>query len=501
MKNFPGFIGPAYQSKSWKAAAQRCVNLYVEPDPEKGFVLFGTPGTVQVSTFGAGFNVLALMETPSCLVASAADYVRTYTSVDSFGDLVQGPIRGPISSGTFVSMAQAGQFVMLTNGVNGFYFDRTDSAAVPTPIPAVGGFPTNPQYCCALDGRFIVNQPNSDQFNWSAPFDPTSWDALDFASAENLNDALMRPIVLERELYLIGQQSTEVWASVATDEVFDRVQGTYIPYGTIAPETAAVIGQSLIWLSRDQNGQGIVIRVRGLQSKRVSTHAIEEEISTYSVITDAYAWVYQQQGHEFYVLSFPTAQKTWVYDLTYDNWHERASTVWVAGTETPGPASKVQEHHIGRCHAYFQGMNVIGSRIDNGDLLKLDPATYSEAVTITSLSTTNAYEIVRTRTSPHVFANADFHTVSRIEIGLQPGVGLTGSADPQDVDPQAALRVSKDGGENWGPQRLASMGKVGKYKTRIGWNRQGRARDFVAELTISAKVPVAITSAQFDTED
>jgi hypothetical protein len=490
--NFPGFIGPAYESKSWKASAQRCVNLYLEPDPEKGSVLFGTPGTRLVGTLVG--PILSLMETPSGLIAVSSASLQMYSGY-SGGLLQPGTIFGSISASSYVSMCQAGSFVMLTNGTNGYWIDR-DSSSSPSPIDVIGGFPANPSYCTALDGRFIVNRPGSDSFNWSAPFDPTSWDALDFASAENLNDSLMRPIVLERELYLIGQQSTEVWASVATDEVFARIQGTYIPYGTIAPETAAVIGQSLLWLSRDQNGQGIVIRVKGLQANRVSTHAIEEEISTYSSISDAYAFVYQQQGHEFYVLSFPTAKKTWVFDLTTSAWHERTSMVYVDDPITPPPREIQQQHHIGRCHAFFQGMNIIGSR-ENGDIYALDPSMYSEATG----GDTNPLDIVRTRTSPHAFANGEYHTINRIEFGLQPGVGIpyeVGATREADQSPLAMFRISKDGGQNWGTQRTATMGEQGKYKTRIGFNRCGRARDFVAELSISSHVFVAVTSAQID---
>lgn len=492
MVNFPGFIGPAYQSKAWKASAQRAVNLYFEGDPEKGGVLFGTPGTTLLATLSGNQIILAELETPSCLVVTSSSQVNTYSGVAA-GSLVAGSVvAAPISISQYVSIAQAGSLVMLVNGANGYSFDRTNPLSQPTLIVSAG-FRANPQYCTALNGRFIVNWPDTDEFSWSDPFAVT-FDPLEFASAEMLNDKLVRPVVLERELYLIGQTSTEVWAGVSTIDVFAPIQGTFIPYGTIAPETAATIGRSLLWLSRDANGQGIVIRVQGLQSQRVSTHAIEEEMTTYSTITDAYAWTYQQQGHEFYVLTFPTAQKTWCLDLTLaaqigsdKSWHERASTVPVPGTTTP--ITKTQEHHIGRCHAYFQGLNVIGSRVDDGKIYSLDPNVYTEA-------TGTNFEVVTTRTSPHVFANGDYNSLNRVQFGLQPGVGLPNPTDASDAAPQALMRISKDGGRTWGPQRSTTIGAQGNYKTRIGFNRCGRARDFVVELTISARVFKAITSAQ-----
>lgn len=494
MVEFPGFVGPAYQSRSWKASAQRCVNLYLELDPEKGQALYATPGTRLVGSIDDVQVVLAMMETPSVLVIAGTSAVFTAPAV-SGGVLTAVNFRGAISTSPFVSMCQAGNYVMLTNGTNGYQFDRTNPLAVPTAI-ASPGFPANPRYCTALDGRFIVNQADSGVFNWSQPFDPSTWDPLEFAEAEMLNDALVRPFVLERELYLIGQTSTEIWASsVVPDEVFAPIQGTYIPYGTVAAETCAAIGKSLFWLSRDQNGEGIIVRARGLNVARVSTHAIESEIATFSTIRDAYAWCYQQLGHEFYVITFPTAKRTFVFDLTIAErlgtekaWTERASTMALPNTGTP--PTKQQQHHIGRCHAYFQGLNIVGSRVDNGDLYALDPQTYTEA-------TGDDFEIVCTRSSPHVFANGQFVSVHRVEFGMQPGVGLsTGAAD--DMNPVALVRVSKDGGQTWGPQRSVQLGAIGKYLTRIGLNRLGRARDIVVELVCSARVFKAITSAQFD---
>ncbi|MFE1676613.1 hypothetical protein ACFMJE_18460, partial [Acinetobacter baumannii] len=71
----------------------------------------------------------------------------------------------------------------------------------------------------------------------------------------------------------------------------------------------------------------IVYRAVGYTGKRISTHAIEYAIQSYSTITDAIAFTYQQEGHSFYVLTFPTADKTWVFDVSTELWHERAGFV------------------------------------------------------------------------------------------------------------------------------------------------------------------------------
>jgi hypothetical protein len=480
---FEGFIGPAYAAASWKASTQRAVNQYPEGDPEKGLVYYPAPGHTTIGSRGSS-PVLAMEPTPSGLVIVTADSVHLVPDIQN-GAFVN-PVQVGATGSAYAIVAQAGDRVMMVNGNQGFWFDRT--AAVPTlNTISDAAFPENPQSCTALDGYFIAHGPNSDQFYWSSPFDPSTWNALDFASAENLNDKLQRAITVERELYLIGSQSTEIWATTGGEDTFDRIQGTYIPYGTAAPLSAAVIGQALLWLAQDTNGGSVVMQARGLQSKRVSTHAIEQEIAGYVTTNDAYALTYQQHGHLFYVLSFPTAGKTWVYDLATQLWHERSSLVPdPSQPDQVAPISYVESSWRARCHAYFAGINLIGdSRGPN--IAQLSTNIYSE----------NGVDMICKRVSPHVSNKAEYLTISGAEFIFQPGVGLA-TGNPEDVDPHAMLRVSKDGGRQWSAQRTAPIGALGEYLESIHFKRLGRARDFVIELSMSAQVYRPISGAYLD---
>jgi len=480
---FAGFIGPAYAAASWKASTQRAVNLYPEGDPERGLVYYPAPGHTTIGSRGST-PVLAMEPTPSGLVIVTAD------SVHFVLDIQNGAFVNPVQVGTtgsaYAIVAQAGDQVMIVNGNQGFSFNRTDAVPTLTTITA-DAFPHNPQSCTALDGYFISHGPNSDQFYWSSPFDPQTWNALDFASAENLNDKLQRAITVERELYLIGAQSTEIWATTGGEEVFDRIQGTYIPYGTAAPLSAAVIGQALLWLAQDTNGGSVVIQARGLQSKRVSTHAIEQEIAGYVTTADAYAITYQQHGHLFYVLTFPTAGKTWVYDLATQLWHERSSLVPDPNQpDQAAPISYVESSWRARCHAYFAGYNLIGD-FRGPNIAQLSTRIYSE----------NGVDMICERVSPHVTNKDDYITVSAAEFIFQPGVGLA-NGNNEDVNPQAMMQVSKDGGRQWSAQRIAPIGALGEYFESVKFNRLGRSRDIVIKLSMSAQVYRPIVAAYIE---
>ncbi len=75
-------------------------------------------------------------------------------------------------------------------------------------------------------------------------------------------------------------------------------------------------------------------------------------------------------------------------------------------------------------------------------------------------------------------------TIPVLELLLRPGIG---TADVP--NPQVMLRISKDGGKTWGPERWRSAGAVGRYADRVRWLRAtGNYRNAVCEITVTDPV-------------
>jgi hypothetical protein len=218
-----------------------------------------------------------------------------------------------------------------------------------------------------LNGYFVFNEPNSQRVWITSLLDGTSIDPLDFASAEGSPDGLISVLVSHREAWLFGTNSVEVWYdSGAADFPLTPVQGALNEVGCIAPFSVAKLDNGIFWLGADARGQGIVYRANGYTAQRVSTHSIEWQIQQYENMTDAIAYTYQQDGHAFYVLIFPSANTTWVFDVATSMWHERAA--FVNGDFT---------RHRSNCQMSFNGEVAVGDH-EVGNIYAIDLDVFSD---------------------------------------------------------------------------------------------------------------------------
>lgn len=224
---------------------------------------------------------------------------------------------------------------------------------------------------------------------------------LDIASKSGAPDNLATLAVLKGEVWLLGTKTGEVWfTSGAADFPFQRMPGVFIEHGCAAKGSVAKTDLALFWLGQDKDGARIVLQGSGYEALRISTHAIEAVFQTYSTVSDAVGLVYQQEGHSFYQLTFPTADATWVYDLATKLWHERA---WIDDNGS-------EHRHRANCHAYFNGKNVVGDW-QTGQIYALDPYTYTD----------DGQPITRRRGFPHMTNNGDRLFYRRLVIEMEVG--------------------------------------------------------------------------------
>tara|TARA_R110000868_G_scaffold51435_1_gene163083 strand:- start:1840 stop:3288 length:1449 start_codon:yes stop_codon:yes gene_type:complete len=469
-------LGSSYVARSINAADNRMVNLFPEVVPEGGKeagFLNRAPGLKFQQAIGVG-PIRALWAHQT----NGSDfYVVSGTEFYKVTGLTATPIKlGDVTGTGPVSIADNGtQIFLACNGPSYIYNEVTNVFAQITDPDFPGA--TTVGY---LDGYFVFNEPNSQKVWVTALLDGTSVDPLDFASAEGSPDGLVGLIVDHREAWLFGTDSVEVWYDAGSaDFPLTRIQGAFNEIGCVAAFSIAKLDNGLFWLGTDARGQGIVYRANGYTGQRVSTHAIEYAIAQYGNISDAIGYTYQQEGHAFYVLTFPSANATWVYDVATQAWHERAGWNTAIGQFT---------RHRSNCQCNFNGNTVVGD-YENGNIYTLDLNVYADNGGIQKW-------LRSWRALPTGQNNLKRTAQHSLQLDCESGTGLiTG----QGSDPEIMLRWSDDGGHTWSNEHLSKMGKIGEYYRRVFWRRLGmtlKLRDRVYEVSMTDPVKTAIVGAE-----
>lgn len=456
-------FGLGVQQKSRSANAQRRVNIYYElqQDADRArIVAYGTPGLETFTDFSGG-PVRGAIAPPKSVYAFFV-HGGSFYQVDSSGNRTS---RGTINTASGrVSMAENGRYVVIVDGTNGYYYDLHTPA---TPIAQITdpAFPNGATTIDWIDGYFVAEFEGAFHI---AEDNPSIWPG-DFASAESSPDNILRVIEDHQDLTIFGAQSIEFWANTGNpDFPFERIPGTTQEWGLAAKHSAAKFDEAIAFLARNELGQVIAAKLQGHRVVRLSNHDLEARWASLGSISSATAYSYMLDGHPFYVVNI--GGETWMYD----------GSVGPAGGWFQLVSHGLTRHRGESCIA-FNGANYV-SDYESGKVYKLRSDVYTDA----------GDPIRRLIVGRHVHDGLGKLGIDAFQLDIEAGVGLeTG----QGSNPQAMLRVSRDGGRTWGPERWASFGALGEYTKRCQWRRCGRARDFVFEISISDPVKVAILGA------
>ena len=394
------FVGQSYLVRSKNLAAQRTVNFYPERsevNPDE-MALYGTPGTRRLVTMPntGGIRQIYTPSTGKAIVVHGNKIYRLGTDwnyqVCHGADL--------LTTGGYVSITDNGTTAVLVDGSYGYQLDLATNIYSRIDNDAFYGA----DRVGFIDGYFVFNKPNTQQFYISSLYG-TSFDGLDFASAEGSPDLLVSLLVDHREVWMFGESTTEVFYNSGNpDFPIERIQGAFLEHGCAARHSVAKLDNTVFWLGKDNNGYGTIWRANGYTPQRCSTHAIEYAIQSYSQINDAIAYTYQADGHAFYVLTFPQAGKTWCYDVATSAWHERSYR---------DPTTGDDGRHRSSCLSFYGGKHIVGDYAD-GRVYHLDPDYYSD----------DGDPLVSVRAAPASSNDGKRLFFRALEINVEEGVGI-----------------------------------------------------------------------------
>ena len=463
-----GLIGGSYQQRSLPFDAQRSINLFPVFDEQGKEVasLYGTPGLSLFTNTGSGMTRACFSSSNGrAFTVSGTELYEVFSGGTS-------TLRGTLDTfSTNITIEENLTQMAICDGTSLYIFTyATNTIAKVTDAD----FPTSVGTVTYVNGYFIVNQNDTGRFYISALNDGTSWAALDFATAETAPDRLLRVIRLSGQLCLFGERSTEVWTNTGDSSFpFQRISGAEMPEGILSPYSAIEIGSSVYWLGSSVGGNGIVYRTNGFTPERISTEAIEVFISRATDKENIKSMSYQKDGHLFYILTGGGLETTLVFDATTQVWHERSYN-----------NNGLHETHLMGGLMFAFGKHLVGDRI-GGTVYEMGEAFYSD----------NGVEIKRERVFTHLSNENKPNRYNSLELGFESGVGLQSG---QGENPKVLLQLSKDGARTWSGNYLASLGRVGKYQTRVVFRRLGIANQMTFRIIITDPVKVCITGAYLE---
>jgi hypothetical protein len=436
----------SYQHQSLPLSAQRMVNCYLEPAPPHAKTFAAV-----IAAFGvAAFTTVGSGSLRGAKVVRGTLYVVSGTSLYRVSSSGAATTLGTIAGTGFVFIEgdETNVMVVEPESQDGWYWNGTTVAQI-TDTDWPGAV-----WLGYIDGYFAIIAPDSGQFFVTANRNPASIDALDFASAERYPDDLVTGIVDHGEMILFGTESGEgFFNSGNADFPLSRIQAASFEVGCLCPRGPQKLDNSIFFPGSD----GRVYRLNGYVPQVISTPVVEQAIAR---ATDrnfiGLAW--KEPGHDFYALK--SADFAFVFDISSGLWHERASH---------GLSAWRWEFVL---RAYEQW--IVGDSQSNA-LGTLSADTFTE------FGETMRVEA----TSPPVGNDNERVTHSCVELVFEQGVGAVSG---NDADPQCMLQFSDDGGRTWSSERWRSIGRMGKYKHRARWFRNGKARDRIYRYAMSAAV-------------
>lgn len=471
------FIGPDNRSKRVSVNPQQTVNLVhaVKGSGAKApVVLESAPGLDLLGPLGDG-----PCRTPQ-MVSSKIRGTQDLYGVWGSKLVAISPNGVAVNIGTLstttgtVRIARGRNYIMLVDGSSGYTYDGTNFLAI-----ADADFPSGgthePTHCLYLDGFFIVNDANTDNFYISAVEDPTSWNALDFEAASVAPDAALAIAATETLLWVLGDETAQpYYNSGNADFPYALALSGVQEVGILAPQSIAESDAGIFYLATTPEGGRFVYQIQGQSGRVVSNDEQSETLNSVIDPTTATGFLYQQAGKRFYVLqlgkttgSDPKDSITLVYNIEAGVWERRESpdgTAWRIGG-----------------HGILNNRN-IGGALTSSDHYELNLTSYKDAGDL----------LIRRRRS-QVYHNhdqdMDWH---QVVIDVNAGDGLTSGAGS---NPMLKLRYSDDGGRTFGSWLESPMGKQGEYGRRCVFFNLGQSRKRVLEVECSEPIPVTIINA------
>ena len=453
-------IGGTHQNKYRSLSSQRTINMYpvFDDSGQENFTLSSFHGQDLLSKVNGqkdrGFHVLN-----NILYRIVDD--KLYEVDSNFNHNEKGIITGSdrcILTDDGEHLVIVSDKVYIYNQLTGAFSENTNVNL--TSVISVD----------VINSQILYTQPN---ISFMADVgQPDKVSGLNGVAAESNPDKTVRDYVFNQTIYRFGEQTTELWynSGVGTPPI-SRIQNSMFNVGLGAINSLAETDNAIYWLGDDN----VIYKTSGSTAQPVSDQNISNTLSKLTT-SDAIGSSFTIDGHNFYMITFPTGNRTFVVmeELGKNGWFELAST----NLNTQYSGSVIFK-------AYDKLLT-----LDGGKILELKENTYTQ----------DTNTMLRQR----VTNNMDFGVsgrrvkMSKIVFDLEQGIGLISG---QGENPRMMIEPSYDGGRTFEAQDWIELGRLGEHTKLVEWHNIRSFRNLMLRITISDPVPITIYGATIYIKD
>jgi hypothetical protein len=434
-------LGGSYEGISTNTSSQEAINFFYEPPaPGEGHIGAMVPvhGAALLNTFANTGDIRGMLFEPQGSLLYVVSDNDLY-SLNVGGSEAAVDVLATTSGRVEMALNPTAREIVTVDGNTGYHYDIGSTTASDI---ADADFPDTATTVAYCNGRFLVN------------------DKVD-------------------SIYLFGDERSEVWYNSGDpDYIFEKVEA--IETGIVAAGTACLFDNSVAWLSQNARGQlQAVIAGSRFQPQVFSTPEISRKWEAYSTVSDAFAYSLQVDGHEFWIVTFPTADATWAYDALTKLWHRRS------GAFSGGSPTRENVNCHAFCGGWQGGLHVFGDFNETGKIWSLSTSVY----------TFDSANMERRVTGPALAAmNESRLRISEVQVDVEEGVADAGDTGNDD---ELTLSWSKDGGHSYstGVQLLLGVGASTGYATRLMQRKLGQARNWIFRIYTDTPRKIVVKGA------
>lgn len=314
-----------------------------------------------------------------------------------------------------------------------------------------------PGYIEFQDGYFIASAIGKNEWRLSAPNDGTQWPAGSqnvgaFQTKSDNVQACVRFPGRGNQLFVFGSSVVEPWADVGYQLFpYQRSTGYNIDYGCASPTTIASGDTFVVWLGQNEKSGLAIMYSTGGDVKQISNDGINFRLSSVNNPSLAYGFLFKQDGHLFYQLSFPDPKDD--FSLLYDFNTEKFFNV---SDERTGC-------HIAKRVAFYNG-NYYFVSFNDGNLYEMNSSIY----------TFNGNQIPRMRICQSIRAEDQMQfIVNELNFTIEQG-------EDQNLN-RVDLSISRNG-NNFGNTTGIYLNQIPNRRNIMRFRALGIANDFTPQF-------------------